>query len=100
MIIVNKDELTEKAHIAKVGAGPYARAFAWALYTCKQDARLLGLGKIRNAIAKEAALQASGFPVRPFKLPKRAGKATEEMQRICEEILPKAIEAAKEHLHG
>ena len=89
-------DLTEKGHIEKVGATKYGRAYAYAELEARQDSRLVGLDKIRSAIAHEAALLATGFPARPFILPRRAGAAREEMQFIAEEVLARAIEKARE----
>lgn len=93
-------EPTSKEHITKVGMGPYSQAYAWAMFSIRQDARLVGLDKLRRAIAHKAALYATGFPTEPLILPRRAGKATEEMQRIAEEVLAKAIEVAKQKRVG
>lgn len=87
---------TEKEHIQKVGAAKYERAYAYAEVEARQDNRLVGLDKIRSAIAHEAALRATGYPARPFHLPRRAGRADEHIQTIAEEILDRATLKAME----
>ena len=85
----------EKKHLEKIGEQAYWRAFDRAQMACRQNQKLVGLSKIRDAIAHEAALQATGLDPKPFSLPKACGPATHSMQAIVDEMLPVAIEAAK-----
>lgn len=87
---------TEKEHIRTVGEKLYWRAFGLAQMECRADARLVGLTKVRDAISHEAALRATGFPPRPFKLPRACGEMTVEMLAIIEALLPIAIARATE----
>src|SRR5215471_8833994 len=83
-------ELSPQQHITKVGPRKYAHALALARFSVRQDSRLTGLDKIRNAIAKEAALRATGYMRRPFIIPRNAGRADQDIQNIADELLEKA----------
>lgn len=87
---------TEKEHIAEIGEDKFEHAVGRALFRLRQDGRLVGLDKIRNAVAREAALQATGFPKRPLNLPKACGEMTISMREIIDGLFPGVIEAAKE----
>lgn len=86
---------TEKEHVGLIGEGPVARAFGLAMLEIKQDRRFVGMDKIREHLAREAALAATGFPRRPLKLPKRCGSVSHDVQTACEEILERAIAKAE-----
>jgi hypothetical protein len=88
-----------QAHIKKAGA-KFKYALAWARYAVRQDRRLVGLDKIRAAIAHEAALRATGYPPRPFLLPRNAGRGNEEIQLIAEQALEHAVKLARENCEG
>jgi len=85
---------SEKKHLEEIGEDRYWRAFDRAQMVCRQNPKLVGLTKIRDAIAHEAALQATGFDPRPFSLPKICGEPTVAMQEIVDALLPEAIAAA------
>lgn len=85
---------SEKEHLKEIGDERYWHAFGLAQVECRKDSRLVGLTKVRDAIAHEAALRATGFPVRPFTLPRACGQMTSDMGAIVDVLLPKAIEAA------
>ncbi len=84
----------EKDHIAKVGEAKFERALGLAMVAIRQDSHLIGMDKIRGAIAEEAALVATGFPPRGLSIPKACGEPTQEVFDICERVLKQAIEAA------
>ena len=88
--------LTPQQHIQKIGAWRYTQAYAWARFAVRQDQHLVGLNKIRTAIAKEAALRATGYPFRPFIL-RGCGRVDEDIQRIAEQALDRATACAVEH---
>jgi len=90
-------KLSTQEHIRAVGRTTYHVAYIWARYAVGLDARLIGLGKIRKAIATEAALRATGFPFRPFQLPRDAGRPDQDIQNICEQVLDRATACAHEH---
>jgi hypothetical protein len=83
-------------HIRHVGA-KFNHALAWARFSVRQDHRLVGLDKIRKAIAHEAALRATGYPPRPFLLPRAAGRGNEEIQLIAEQVLAQAVDCARQN---
>lgn len=88
---------SESKHIEEVGEEKYWRAYDHAMLVARQASKLTGLQKIREAIAHEAALQATGFETRPFGLPtKGCGEPTVEMQEIVDGIFPQALDAARQ----
>lgn len=90
-----------KTHIKEVGEERYWRAYDRAMFVAKQVSKLTGLNKIREAIAHEAALQATGFEARPFSLAKKGcGEPTIEMQKICDGVFPEALAAAQDAVGG
>ncbi len=84
----------EKAHVDAVGEEKFNAAVGRALFVIRQDSRLTGLDKLRNAIAEEAAMRATGYPKRPLILPKTAGEPHDDIQLICEQVLESAEQAA------
>jgi hypothetical protein len=78
----------------------YRAATGRALMCIRADARFTGLDGVRDLLAHEAAMAAIGFkeawPKKALKLPARLGELTEEFQTMCEELLARAIEAARE----
>jgi hypothetical protein len=75
----------EEKYIAKVGRGLFAAEMAKAALVLRADSRLVGLDRIRTALAREMALRKLGFTARPFKVPlKDLEKPTQEMQDICD----------------
>lgn len=91
---------TEKEHIKEVGDAAYWSAYDRAQIECRYDPRLVGLNKIRSAIAHEAALRATGFRDRPFNLPVSCGPMTGDMRAIIDEVLPRALTAAQGNQTG
>ena len=91
-------QLSAQQHIQRVGARTYNHAYALARFSVRQDRRLVGLDKIRTAIAKEAALRATGFAARPFLLPHNAGRADQDIQQIAEQALDRAALYAREEM--
>lgn len=89
------DTISPQDHIKKVGNAAYARAFVYARVAVRQDDHLIGLDKIREAIAREAALRATGYPHRPFILPRNAGRADPGIQLIAEQALARATAYAR-----
>ena len=83
------------AHMENVGLDYFQRVKDRALFHLKQNSRLTGLDKIRDEIAQEAAIRATGGPVRPMVLSKRCGEHTAEMQELAEDALIAATEAAR-----
>jgi hypothetical protein len=84
----------EELHIETIGDEKFDAALAKATIEVRQDRRLVGLEKIRQPLAFEAALLATGFPRRGFSLGK-GQTMTVEIMEICEEVLKKATDAAK-----
>jgi len=91
-----KKKPSAKAHAQKVGAARYWAAYDAAMFVLKGDSRLVGLDKARGEMAHEAALRGTGFPDRPFNLSKRCGGPDKQMQVAVDEMLPQAIEAARQ----
>lgn len=86
---------TDKDHIKQVGEVVYNRAFVAALIEVRKDRRLIGLDKFRFALAREAALRATGLPRRPLILHHTLGRNDQQTQHVAEEILENAICAAQ-----
>jgi hypothetical protein len=83
-------------HIEEIGEKKYWLAHDHAMMVIRLNApKLVGLSKIRDAMAKEAALRATGFGDRPFTLPKSCGEPNGDIYTIIEAIMPAAIEAAR-----
>jgi len=85
----------ERDHIKAVGEDKFNRAIGLAMVEIRQDARLVGLDKVRNAMAEEAAFRATGYEERAFALPKNAGEPTQAFQDVCDAVLQRATEAAR-----
>jgi hypothetical protein len=86
---------SEKKHIEKIGNKEFQRRLVMANMVVRQDARFVGLDKIRSQIAFQAALQATGFERRALKLSKDCGDMIAETQRAADELFGRAIEAAR-----
>lgn len=86
---------TEKEHIKKYGEAKFHKVLVICNMTVREDARFIGLDKIRSQIAFQAALQATGFERRPLKLSKDCGEMYEATQRAADDLFAKAMEAAK-----
>lgn len=78
----------EEKHIKAVGKGLFAAELARAALKLRTDGRLVGLDRIRNALAREMALRRVGFPPRGFKVPLAPfEEPTQQMQDICDNWL-------------
>lgn len=82
----------EKEHVAQIGEAKFQAALAKATMVVRTDSRLTGLDKIREPLAYQAALEATGFERRGFTLGKK--EIPTDCMAICEELLTKAREAA------
>lgn len=83
----------EKHHIEEVGESKFQAALAKATMVVRMDSRLTGLDKIREPLAFEAALVATGFLPRGFSIGKKEIPA--DCMAVCEDLLAKATEAAR-----
>jgi hypothetical protein len=78
----------------------YVAAYLRAMLCIKGDRRFVGLDLVRDTLAHEAALCATGFEDkkygfnRPLRLPDDAGEPTPEFLEMCEQMLAVAKEAA------
>lgn len=74
----------------------FAAALAKASMSVRSNSRLIGLDKIREPLAFQAALRALNFEgaLPGFAIPKTAGKPTQAMQDIVDEAFKAAVEAA------
>jgi hypothetical protein len=88
----------EKEHVKKVGEEVFSRAEALAMFAIRQDGHLVGLDKIRNAMAEEAALRATGYQKRAFVPPKGCGEPTQDIMDLCEATIEVAAESARARL--
>jgi len=86
---------SEKKHIKEYGELKFHKALIIANMTVREDARFVGLDKIRGQIAFQAALQATGYPYRALKISKDCGDMFEAVQRAADDVFAKAIAAAK-----
>lgn len=82
----------EKAHVAAVGEPKFNSALAKATMVVRMDGRLTGLDKLREPLAYQAAMEATGFERRGFTIGKK--EIPPDCMAICEELLEKAREAA------
>lgn len=82
----------EKEHVAQIGEAKFQTALAKATMVVRTDSRLTGLDKIREPLAYQAALEATGFERRGFSLGRKEIPA--DCMAICEDLLEKAREAA------
>jgi hypothetical protein len=82
----------ERDHIKAIGQSKFDAALAKASFCVRSDARLTGLDKIREPLAFEAALRATGFEHRAFTLGKK--EIPGDLMQIIDELLPKAEAAA------
>lgn len=89
MRVTKKDE----EHIKSFGEKKFERAVALASFEIRQDSRLTGLDKIREVLAFEAAMQATGNGERPLIIPRGCGEGIQQTQDICEELLKRAVES-------
>lgn len=84
---------SEQDHIAKVGLNFFEDVVTTSLMRLKMNGKLRAAYKIREELAYQMALRATGFKdVKPFSLASKAnerrfGAATQEMQTICDEYL-------------
>ena len=85
---------SEQEHIAKIGEERFHKHLVLANMEVRSDARLVGLDKIREAIAFQAALQATGFRRRGLVIPPKCGKVTARALIAASEVFMKAIRAS------
>lgn len=80
----------ERKHVDRVGLDKFDAEVTKALLRLKMDDRLRAAYKLRPELAFQMALRITGF--QPFSLAtktneRRFGRATQEMQDICDEYL-------------
>lgn len=85
-------------HIKAFGPEKFERLYALAMYQIRQDRHFVGMNRIREAMATEAALRASGFPPTPFVAGTKDKPASQEVQDICDGLLEVAVKSASESL--
>jgi hypothetical protein len=85
--------VSEKDHIKKIGEREFQKRLVLANMCVRQDNRFIGLEKIRSQIAFQAALQATGYPMRALKLV-GCGPMDANTQRATDELFGKATKAA------
>ncbi len=83
----------EKAHVEKIGEKKFSDALAKASLCVRMDSRLTGIDKIREPLAYQAALEATGFERRRFTIGKKEIPA--DAMAVCEDLLTKARAAAE-----
>lgn len=83
----------ERDHVEAVGAKKFAEALAKTSMCVRMDSRLTGIDKIREPLAYEAALVATGFPPRGFSLGRK--EMPQDLMALCDDLLAKAIAAAQ-----
>ncbi|HEX8836774.1 MAG TPA: hypothetical protein VF748_07555 [Candidatus Acidoferrum sp.] len=86
---------SEREHIKKVGHHKFHRHLVAANMCVREDARFIGMDKIRSQIAFQAALAATGYERQHLKLSKDCGKMEADTQRATDELFGRAIQAAK-----
>jgi hypothetical protein len=89
----------ERKHVDTVGLDVFNAAVDRAKLALSKDRRLVQALKLREELAFEMGLYATGFPKRGLPLAtkeheRRFGRATQEMQDIVDEHLADAAEAA------
>ena len=83
----------EEKHIDKVGLNLFEDVVTTSMMRLKMDGKLRAATKLREELAYQMALRATGFAdAKPFSLATkgneaRFGAATQEMQDICDEHL-------------
>jgi hypothetical protein len=85
----------EEDHIKAVGQNKFDKAEAYAMAEIRKDSHFVGLNKIRDHIAFQAALRATGYESEPLTLPKAAGVVSIEVQSLAETLLSLATNAAR-----
>jgi len=84
-----------KDHLQKVGAETFNLAYDHAMRAIREtDAHFVGLKHLRDEIAYEAALRATGYPHLPFTPSKGCGEMVAQTMDIINELLPRATAAA------
>jgi len=88
---------SEREHIQKFGRVEFQKRLVMANMCCRQDARFVGLDKIRSQIAFQAALQATGYEQRPLKLVGCGGitGTGADGMKAADELFARAIAAAR-----
>jgi len=86
---------SEADHIKRLGAW-WNTALAATTMSVRQNAKLVGLDKIREPIAMQAALKATGCKsVMGFNLPKNAGEPFRDIEDLVNSAFAAAVEAAE-----
>jgi hypothetical protein len=83
----------EKKHI-EAHRDAFTVAIARTSISVWQNAALIGLNKIREPIAFQAALKATGYPIAGLVLPKEAGQPRTDTQALAEQAFEAAVDAA------
>lgn len=78
----------EKDHIKLMGVR-WGSVLAATTFSVRQNAKFIGLDKIREPLAYKAALKATGYDIPAFTIPFNAGKAA-----FCQDIADEAFGAA------
>jgi hypothetical protein len=86
----------QEKHVQTFGEKRFHKVLVAAAITTSADSRFTGAGKIRREISEQAALEASGFPRKPFVLSKHCGSVTEQIETAAQEVFARAYEAACE----
>jgi hypothetical protein len=85
---------SERDHIQKIGNKEFQKRLVLANMTVRQDARFIGLDKMRKQIAFQAALQATGYEQRALHL-EGCGRMEAGTQAAADELFYRAIAAAQ-----
>jgi hypothetical protein len=84
----------EQEHIAAVG-DRWAAILAATTLSVRQNSKLVGLDKIREPLATQAALKATGYEIPGFFIPKAAGGAYVGTQEVVDAAFAAAVEAGE-----
>ena len=84
----------EQRHIQQFGKAAFQKRLVLANMCVRSDRRFIGMDKIRNRIAMQAALQATGYRRAPLKLTD-LGHVDGPVQAAADELFMQAIAAAK-----
>ena len=86
---------SEREHVSAVGPKRWAVVLAATSLSVRQNSKLIGLDKIREPLAVQAALKATGYGNQIFQLPFTAGKPVAETQTVTDAAFAAAAEAGE-----
>lgn len=89
----------EEDHI-KSNQKAFDAALAKATMSVRSNAAFVGLNKIREPLAFQAALKATGYNVTNFNVPKTAGPPNADVQARVNDAFLEAVNAAISHPKG